>query len=70
MNIEALFEREDLINDKISNMSERERRISQIAFAIKKKKISPTNESIYSELVEELELLQNMTDENYLRRNI
>lgn len=70
MNIEALFEREDLINNKISNMSKREKRISQIAFALILEKISPTNDNIYSKLVEELELLQNMTDENYLRRNI
>ena len=70
MSIESLFEREDLINNKISNMSKREQRIYQVVFALILEKLSPTNDSIHSELIEELKLLENMTDENYLRRNI
>ena len=70
MSIESLFEREDLINNKISNMSKREHRIYQVVFALILEELSPTNDSIHSELVEELKLLENMTDENYIRRNM
>ena len=48
MSIESLFEREDLINNKISNMSKREQRIYQVVFALILEKLYPNNDSIHS----------------------